>query len=148
MTAQLIGLEREIAAEQESLGANLHELESRARSAADWRAQVQRHPLAMVAVAFGCGMVLSAMLSAPRRRSRPAPANGEPAGSPLPAPEQGPVDATWERVKGALAAVVTSRAAGFLDEVLPGHPEPGARHSSKGTGPGEASGNGRRSTEL
>jgi hypothetical protein len=52
---------------REQLEANLHELESRVKSATDWRAQFKKHPGAMVAGALIGGVLLSAMLGRPDR---------------------------------------------------------------------------------
>jgi hypothetical protein len=41
------------------LGADLDELEGRVRRAADWRAQFKRHAAALLAAAFGGGLLLS-----------------------------------------------------------------------------------------
>jgi hypothetical protein len=60
----------EIAAEKEVLGQNLQELETRVRSVADWRGHVQRRPLAMMGLAVGGGILLSALVGSPRRRKR------------------------------------------------------------------------------
>jgi hypothetical protein len=64
-TADQITSEIDLAREQ--LEANLHELETRVKSATDWRAQFGKHPGAMVAGALLGGMLLSSMLGRPRR---------------------------------------------------------------------------------
>jgi hypothetical protein len=46
---------------RESLRANLEELESRAKEAADWRHHYRKHPGAMIAAAVLGGVVLSAL---------------------------------------------------------------------------------------
>src|SRR5580704_17285162 len=59
-------IELEIARKRNELGDNLVELERRAKAAVDWRAHVQERPGTMLAVAFGGGIVLSALFSALR----------------------------------------------------------------------------------
>lgn len=146
MTAQLDRLEREVLTERESLNANLHELEHRVRSAVDWRTQVDRHPWTMVAVAIGCGVVLSAIVGGPRRRVKAAPTAGLPAGGPQVEDATDPVDVRWSRVKDALATAVTARAVGFLDGVLPGASGAGTHRDSANGAGAEVAGNGRRVT--
>lgn len=51
----------EIDQSREQLQVNLRELETRMKSAADWRVQFQRHPGRMVAVAVVGGMLLAKM---------------------------------------------------------------------------------------
>ena len=50
------------------LKSNLEELESRLRAVTDWRAQVDRHPGAMIAAALVGGALLSALIGS---RGRP-----------------------------------------------------------------------------
>lgn len=47
---------------RDELKSNLEELETRVKSAADWREQFDRHPGVMIAGALLGGMLLSAML--------------------------------------------------------------------------------------
>ena len=47
---------------REDLRSNLEELETRVKSAADWRSQFRRHPRAMLIAAAIGGALLSAML--------------------------------------------------------------------------------------
>ena len=59
-TAQQI--ETDIDRAREDLRSNLAELESRAREAADWRAQFRRHPGPMSVAAVIGGMLLFALI--------------------------------------------------------------------------------------
>lgn len=52
----------DIDSQRERLGANLNELESRVRSATDWKTQFDRHPLMFLGAAVGGGMLLSGVL--------------------------------------------------------------------------------------
>ena len=54
----------EIDHSREQLKSNLQELETRVKSAADWRTQFQRHPGRMVAAALVGGVLLSSILGA------------------------------------------------------------------------------------
>src|SRR5580700_10783869 len=59
-------IEWEIAQKRSELSHNLIELKKKAKSAVDWRSQVEERPGTMLAVAFGGGIVLSALFSALR----------------------------------------------------------------------------------
>jgi hypothetical protein len=59
-------IEWEIAQKRSELSNNLIELKQRAKAAVDWRSQVEDRPGTMLAVAFGGGIILSALFSALR----------------------------------------------------------------------------------
>ena len=61
-------IEHHIAKTRDDLGANFQELEKKVKDATDWRYQFQQHPLTLLGVAFGGGMLLAALM-VPRRRS-------------------------------------------------------------------------------
>jgi hypothetical protein len=63
-------IEGEIAQKRSELSDNLIELKQRAKAAVDWRSQVEKRPGTMLAVAFGGGVVLSALFSALRGPAR------------------------------------------------------------------------------
>jgi hypothetical protein len=104
-------IERHINQQREHLGDNLDELEHKIRSAVDWRAQMQVRPMAMVALAFGGGMLLSALLPAASRRP---PGRAEVANRP---------NESWADLKSALLSAVTAKWGGLIDGVLPGFSE-------------------------
>ena len=114
-------IESQIEDRREDLKANLQELETRVKSATDWRHQFQEHPGAMIAAAVGGGMLLSMMFGkrrsvaaaavAPSRVSRPA------SGASRQALE------TWDTVKSALVGVTATKFKGVLGEVVPGFNE-------------------------
>jgi hypothetical protein len=60
-------IEAHIEDTRKDLGANLQELEVKVKSAADWRHQFRRNPMAMLGAAFGGGVLL-ALLAGKRRR--------------------------------------------------------------------------------
>jgi hypothetical protein len=113
----------EIAAEKEVLGQNLQELETRVRSVADWRGQVQRRPLAMMGLALGGGILLSALVGSPRRRKRRVVSNEQLPDDRRTEPVSALGDETWDRFKGALLAVATSKAAALVEDAIPGFRE-------------------------
>ena len=59
-------IERHIQETRNDLGDNFGELQSKVKKAVDWRAQVEERPGTMLALAFGGGIVLSALLSSRR----------------------------------------------------------------------------------
>jgi hypothetical protein len=97
-------IERHITERRDDLGDNLDELEEKLRSAMDWRAHVQTRPGTMIALAFGAGVLLSAVLPGSSRRAAGA---GRP-------------NETWDALKSALLAVTATKVGGFVDGVLPG----------------------------
>ena len=55
-------IEEHIARTRQDLSANLHELETRVKEAADIDRQVIKRPLAFTGLAFGVGIVMAALL--------------------------------------------------------------------------------------
>ena len=47
---------------RENLRSNLEELETRVKAVTDWRAQIRKHPGAMVVAVVAGGLILSALL--------------------------------------------------------------------------------------
>ena len=72
-------IEREINRTRDDLSGNFHELEQRVKTTFDWRSQFEERPGTMMAIAFGGGVLLSALL--PTRRSRHQRNNGKDNGS-------------------------------------------------------------------
>ena len=124
-------IEGEIAQKRSELGDNLIELKQRAKAAVDWRSQVEKRPGTMLAVAFGGGVVLSALFSALRGPARvyAERPSGDAAEYDRPtskASAQSPSKlATTTRknldaLGGALLGVVATRATSILEGILPG----------------------------
>jgi hypothetical protein len=57
-----------IESQRDQLGRNLNELESRVKSAADWRMQFNKNPMLMMGVALGGGMLLGTMVGGAQAR--------------------------------------------------------------------------------
>lgn len=127
-------IERHIEAQRSELGENLGELKDKVKSAVDWRAQFEERPLAMIGLAFGGGVLLSAILpSLPR-------SNGRSNGSLVRTSSEGdypslerrtellkPKSEAWKKasqtldgVKGALFAVAATKVTNYLEELVPG----------------------------
>lgn len=85
------------------LNANLHELETRAVSAMDWKQHFDTNPGTLLAAAFVGGIALSLFLG-PGRRARRAP-QGE--------------SEMWSRVKGALIGLAAARITDYVGHIIP-----------------------------
>jgi hypothetical protein len=124
-------IELEIAQKRNELGDNLVELERRAKAAVDWRAHVQERPGTMLAVAFGGGIVLSALFSALRGPAkvhaerpsangngydRAASKNSDQSPGKLATATRKNLDA----LGGALLGIAATRTSSILEGILPG----------------------------
>lgn len=132
-------LKRRIATERDQLSSSLEELETRARSLVDWRAQFASHPLPMLAAAFGGGLLLSGLLSDSGRRTNGRSDDdyddvddddfddeSEYEDSYMPSAPRRHArrvhrgNKVWDEMKGALLGVAATRAVQFLDGMIPG----------------------------
>jgi hypothetical protein len=123
---------RHIQETRNDLGDNLNELEEKVKTAVDWRAQFEERPGTMLALAFGGGIVLSALLPSlrsSRRKSsesrRKEPVDLEAAGHEIKSRTAFDDKAShtlenWDALKGALVGVATAKLSGFLEDLLPG----------------------------
>jgi hypothetical protein len=127
-------IEWEIAQKRNELSGNLIELKQRAKAVVDWRSQVEERPGTMLAVAFGGGIVLSALFSALRgpakvhaeRPSASADSTGGYDTSVSNISVQSPgklATATRKNLDalgGALLGIVATRTSSILEGILPG----------------------------
>jgi hypothetical protein len=124
-------IEWEIAQKRSELSDNLIELQQKAKAAVNWRSQVEKRPGTMLAVAFGGGIVLSALFTALRGPAkvcaeRPSGNAGE---------DDRPISKTSVRstsklatatrknldaLGGALLGIVATRTSKILEGILPG----------------------------
>jgi hypothetical protein len=118
-------IETRIEQTREDLGSNLRELETRVKSAADWREHFRNNPLLWAGVAFGGGVFLGTLTG--RRdplaamETGASTASGRPAGGSTRAQRQ--VTDAWDTIKTALVAFATARVMSFLGEAIPGFEE-------------------------
>jgi hypothetical protein len=124
-------IERQIAETRSELSHNVSELQDKVKSAVDWRTQFREHPGTLLALAFGGGVVLSALLPSPRRsrkaydsgsisagdRTYSAPSYDSSSATPS---KPSDLRKTIEALAGALLGVAVNQASGLLDSVLPG----------------------------
>jgi hypothetical protein len=125
-------IERHIQETRNDLGDNLTELEAKVKTAVDWRAQFEERPGTMMALAFGGGVLISALLPTvrpSRRRSSEgrgnAPVDRDAAGHSIKSRTASDDKASqslenWDALKGALVGVATSKLSGFIEDLLPG----------------------------
>jgi len=119
-------IERQIAETRSELSDNFSKLQDKVRSAVDWRSQFRERPGTLLAVAFGGGVVLAALLPSPRRsrktydHTHTAPSYDSSLANPR---KSGDLQKTVEALTGALLGVAVKQASGFLDSFLPGFHE-------------------------
>ena len=122
-----------------NLVSNLHELEDKVKSVADWRQHFQTKPMTMIGVAFGGGILLASMLggSKYKRRNRVysnfsmKPENsGNDSRTGIDRQKSKALE-TWDNLKGALIGVATTRIKDYVDEMIPGFHEQYQRTEEK-----------------
>jgi len=128
-------LERHIREERNELSQHISELHQKVKSAVDWRVQFNERPLVMIGLAFGGGILLSALLGRPHSKYRKRDSNERSRNSPYrESTHRGQsveVDAgavngghkssdTLDRVKGALFAVAATKVGSYLEQIVPG----------------------------
>ncbi|GAC1626430.1 MAG: hypothetical protein PVS2B2_08350 [Candidatus Acidiferrum sp.] len=137
-------IERYIREQRNELGENISELQEKVKDAVDWRVQFEDRPMTMIGLAFGSGLLLSALLpsrSRSRNRKRSSDehpdisVNGE---SVRPKLEMGAetlrrevnASETWKKasntlqsVQGALIGVAASKVGNYLEQLIPGFNE-------------------------
>ena len=124
-------IEWEIAQARSELSGNLIELKQRAKAAFDWRSQVDERPGTMLAVAFGGGIILSALFSAlrgpakvyahrPSRNAVEYDAAISKTSARSPSQLATATRKNLDALGGALLGVVATRATSILEGILPG----------------------------
>jgi hypothetical protein len=107
---------------------NMIEFEQKVTRAVSWRSHVEQRPMMMMGLAFGGGVLLSALLGG---TSRPRTRNSWPAHLPaMPedsnarsTPRESAVSETWENLKGALLGLALAKAGTAVENLLPGFRE-------------------------
>ena len=120
-------IERHIQKTRNDLGANFSELEEKVKTAVDWRAQFEERPVTMMALAFGGGLLLSALLPAggSSEGRENAPPDRDAPGHSIKSRTAFDDKASqtlenWDALKGALVGVATTKLSGFIEDLLPG----------------------------
>lgn len=128
-----VQIEQHIRDTRNDLSDNFNELEEKVRTAVDWRAHFEERPGTMIALAFGGGVLLSALLPTMHSSSRSRTSRGsrnvrseqDEAGisNKYRAALDEPASKTSETLaalKGTLIGMATSKITGFIEELLPG----------------------------
>ena len=106
---------------RDDLSSNINELENKVKSVTDWKQQFQAHPMLLMGIAFGGGVVLAGMLSSSETRGSwgndTEPSTYRNGNMAL---ENSPAWKTWEATKMALIGLAASRIKEVVDEVIPG----------------------------
>jgi hypothetical protein len=125
-------LERHIADIRHDLKDNFSELQDKVKSTMDWRAQFEERPGTMIALAFGGGVLLSALLPrgrSPRRKVRERNRDVKSIRHEPASPARSRVDydvkaskrsETWNALKGAVIGAAAGKLSEFIEELLPG----------------------------
>jgi hypothetical protein len=110
-----IALRRTIEATKEELTHDIDVLEAKGKELVDWRAHVDKRPLAMLGVAFVGGLLASSMVGG-RRKSRRGSA--ETFADVSPARARGSHDA-WGRLRSGVSTAVAGIAMEAISKALP-----------------------------
>ena len=132
-------IERHIEEQRYELSENVSELRNKVKNAVDWRAQFEERPLALIGLAFGGGVLLSAVLPNVSRSNGKKYSNGyleriSDSGTERRNELLNPKSSqksevlskaaeTFSGVKGALLAVAASKVTSYLEELVPGFGE-------------------------
>jgi hypothetical protein len=120
-------IEQQINRTRDDLTENFYELEQKVKTTFDWRSQFEERPGTMMAIAFGGGLLLSALL--PARRPRHQRNNGKNYGSSRNvsgstssySPKtngNGRPSPTIEAIKAAVLGVAANRLGGIAGDLL------------------------------
>ena len=118
-------IEDQIENKREDLKSNLQELETRVKTATDWRHYFAEHTGTMIAAAFGGGVLLATMVGGRSRRASLSQAGGvssEPA-RPWTRGTKHEVLENLDSIKSALVGAAATKFKGILGEVVPGFTE-------------------------
>jgi len=117
-------IENQIENKREDLKSNLEELQTRVKTATDWRHYFTEHTATMIAAAFGGGVLLAAMVGGRSNRASLSQAGGssEPA-RPWKTGTKHEVLENVDSIKSALVGAAATKFKGILGEVVPGFKE-------------------------
>jgi len=116
-------IENQIEHKREDLKSNLQELETRVKTATDWRHYFAEHTGTMIAAAFGGGVLLAAMVSGRGTRASLSQAGASEPERPWRAGTKHEVLENVDSIKSALVGAAATKFKGILGEVVPGFKE-------------------------
>ena len=122
-------IERHIREQRDELGQNISELQRKVKNTLDWRVQFEQHPMAMLGIALGGGLLLSGIVSSRPRtaslskvRERPTwdSKSAIPVATSVPRPvSDKKTSESWREIKSALIAVGAMKLGNLIDSLLP-----------------------------
>jgi hypothetical protein len=117
-------IENQIETKREDLKSNLEELQTRVKTATDWRHYFAEHTGTMITAAFGGGVLLATMVGGRSNRASLSQAGGssEPA-RPWVRGTKHEVLENVDSIKSALVGAAATRFKDILGEVVPGFRE-------------------------
>jgi hypothetical protein len=117
-------IENQIENKREDLKSNLEELQTRVKTATDWRHYFAEHTGTMIAAAFGGGVLLAAMVGGRGNRAAPGQAVGSSESArPWRTGTKHEVLENVDSIKSALVGAAATKFKGILGEVVPGFKE-------------------------
>lgn len=117
-------IENQIEHRREDLKSNLQELETRVKTATDWRHYFSEHTGTMIAAAFGGGALLASMLGGRSNRASLSQASvSAEAARPWTRGTKHEVLENLDSIKSALVGAAATKFKGILGEVVPGFTE-------------------------
>ena len=116
-------IENHIENKREDLKSNLQELETRVKTAADWRHYFAQHTGTMIAAAFGGGVLLAAMVGGRSNRASLSEEGGSAEPRPWRTGTRHEVLENLDSIKSALVGAAATKFKDILGEVVPGFTE-------------------------
>jgi predicted dienelactone hydrolase len=123
-------IERHIREQRRELGQNISELQQKVKDTVNWRAQFEQHPVAMIGIALGGGLLLSGILGSRHRNHFASQVPEQPSWNPnprvpgatsaVPPVADEKTSESWREIKTALIAVGAMKLGSLIDSVLPG----------------------------
>jgi hypothetical protein len=125
-------IENQIETTRESLRSNFEELETRVKSATDWRHYYKEHTGMMMAVAFGGGLLLSTLTRADTEATAADAADASNRNASSGTKHE--VHRTFDTIASALVGTAATKLKGVLGEVIPGFSDHLAQTEGRRTG--------------
>jgi hypothetical protein len=117
-------IETQIENKREDLKTNLAELQTRVKTATDWRHYFAEHTGTMIAAAFGGGVLLATMVAGRSNRTSLSPDSSDAeSGRPRNRGTRREVLESVDSIKSALVGVAATRFKGILGAMVPGFTE-------------------------
>jgi hypothetical protein len=112
-------IEGQIEESRKDLRSNLDQLGHKVKSAVDWRQRFRARPGAILAIAFGGGLILANIIGGSRSRDERSHGAHRAAVSGAAEDRKGPVLRAWDDIQRALVGVVAAKVTNTLAEVVP-----------------------------